>query len=127
MAFGSSGNRISGQSKPSVGTMSDESTASEVTAEVVSDYLRDNPDFFNQHPEVLSELKITHVGDGAVSLVERQVATLRERNAELRRRLDALMSVAEQNEALLEATQEVIASIAERGSHEDLATLFCSC
>lgn len=125
MAFGSSGNRISGQSKPSVDTMSDESTASEVTAEVVSDYLRDNPDFFNQHPEVLSELKITHVGDGAVSLVERQVATLRERNAELRRRLDALMSVAEQNEALLEATQEVIASIAERGSHEDLATLFC--
>ena len=105
--------------------MSDESTASEVTAEVVSDYLRDNPDFFNQHPEVLSELKITHVGDGAVSLVERQVATLRERNAELRRRLDALMSVAEQNEALLEATQEVIASIAERVSHEDLATLFC--
>lgn len=105
--------------------MSDESTASEVTAEVVSDYLRDNPDFFNQHPEVLSELKITHVGDGAVSLVERQVATLRERNAELRRRLDALMSVAEQNETLLEATQEVIASIAERGSYEDLATLFC--
>ena len=126
MAFGSSGNRIPGQSKPSVGTMSDESTASEVTAEVVSDYLRDNPDFFNQHPEVLSELKITHVGDGAVSLVERQVATLRERNAKLRRRLDALMSVAEQNEALLEATQEVIASIAERGSHEDLATLFCN-
>ena len=125
MAFGSSGNRIPGQSKPSVDTMSDESTASEVTAEVVSDYLGDNPDFFNQHPEVLSELKITHVGDGAVSLVERQVATLRERNAELRRRLDALMSVAEQNEALLEATQEVIASIAERGSYEDLATLFC--
>ena len=73
---------------------------------------------------MLSELKITHVGDGAVSLVERQVATLRERNAELRRRLDALMSVAEQNEALLEATQEVIASIAERGSHEDLARYF---
>ena len=125
MAFGSSGNRIPGQSKPSVDTMSDESTASEVTAEVVSDYLRDNPDFFNQHPEVLSELKITHVGDGAVSLVERQVATLRERNAELRRRLDTLMSVAEENEALLDATQDIIASIAERGSHEDLATLFC--
>ena len=125
MACGSSGNRIPGKSKPSVDIMSDEFTASEITAEVVSDYLRDNPDFFNQHPEVLSELKITHVGDGAVSLVERQVATLRERNAELRRRLDTLMSVAEQNEALLEATQEVIASIAERGSHEDLATLFC--
>ena len=125
MACGSSGNRIPRKGKPSVNTMSDESTAREVTAEVVSDYLRDNPYFFNQHPEVLSELKITHIGDGAVSLVERQVATLRERNAELRRRLDTLMSVAEQNEALLEATLEVIASIAERGSNEDLATLFC--
>ena len=105
--------------------MGDESTASELTAEVVSNYLRENPDFFNQHPEALSELKISHVGEGAVSLVERQVATLRDRNAELRRRLDTLMLVAEQNEALLEATQEVIATIAERGSHEELATLFC--
>ena len=71
--------------------MGDESTASELTAEVVSNYLRENPDFFNQHPEALSELKISHVGEGAVSLVERQVATLRDRNAELRRRLDTLM------------------------------------
>ena len=65
MACGSSGNRIPGKSKPSVDIMSDEFTASEITAEVVSDYLRDNPDFFNQHPEVLSELKITHVGDAS--------------------------------------------------------------
>ena len=125
MACRSSANRISGQTKPAVNTMSDESRVSEITAEVVSNYLRNNPDFLNQHPEVLSALKINHVGDGAVSLVERQVATLRERNAELRRRLDTLVSVAEQNEALLEATQEVIASVAERGSHEDIATLFC--
>lgn len=125
MAIGSGRNRISGQGKPSVDAMNDESTANGVTAEVVSDYLREHPDFFNQHPHVLGELKISHVGDGAVSLVERQVATLRERNAELRRRLDNLMSVAEQNEALLEATQEVIVTIAERGSYEDLATLFC--
>ena len=106
--------------------MSDESIVSVATAEVVSDYLKENPDFFNQHPEVLSELKLTqHFGDGAISLVERQVAILRERNAELRRRLDTLMLVAEHNEALLEATQEVISTIAERGSHEELPTLFC--
>ena len=105
--------------------MSDEPTASEVTAEVVSDYLKVHPNFFHEHPEVLRDLKISHVGDGAVSLVERQVTTLRERNSELRRRLDALTSVAEQNEALLEATQDVIAAIAERGSDEDLGDLFC--
>ena len=71
MAIGSGRNRISGQGKPSVDAMNDESTANGVTAEVVSDYLREHPDFFNQHPHVLGELKISHVGDGAVSLVER--------------------------------------------------------
>ena len=106
--------------------MSDESmTINNLTADIVSDYLREHPDFFEQHPDVLRDLKISHVGDGAVSLVERQVAVLRERNSELRRRFDALISTAEQNETLLAATQEVIAAIAERGAQEDIATLFC--
>ena len=106
--------------------MSDESmTINNLTADIVSDYLREHSDFFEQHPDVLRDLKISHVGDGAVSLVERQVAVLRERNSELRRRFDALISTAEQNETLLAATQEVIAAIAERGAQEDIATLFC--
>ena len=107
--------------------MSDASTAPEaVTAAIVSDYLRAHPDFFDQHPDVLGDLKLAHVSDGAVSLVERQVALLRERNAELRRRLDGLVARAEQNEALLHATQEVISSLAERSSKDDIASLFCS-
>lgn len=107
--------------------MSDASTAPEaVTAAIVSDYLRAHPDFFDQHPDVLGDLKLAHVSDGAVSLVERQVALLRERNAELRRRLDGLVARAEQNETLLHATQEVISSLAERSSKDDIASLFCS-
>ena len=96
-----------------------------MSPESVCEFLRANPDFFHQHPDVLSELSISHVGDGAVSLVERQVTVLRERNAELRRRLDKLVAIAQQNEALLTATQEVIAAIAERGSRENAASLFC--
>jgi uncharacterized protein YigA (DUF484 family) len=107
--------------------MSDASTApGAVTAAIVSDYLRAYPDFFDQHPDVLGDLKLAHVSDGAVSLVERQVALLRERNAELRRRLDGLVARAEQNEALLHATQEVISSLAERSSKDDIASLFCA-
>ena len=107
--------------------MSDASTAPEaVTAAIVSDYLRAHPDFFDQHPDVLGDLKLAHVSDGAVSLVERQVALLRERNAELRRRLDGLVARAEQNEALLHATQEVISLLAERSSKDDITSLFCA-
>ena len=54
------------------------------------------------------------------------MALLRERNAELRRRLDGLVARAEQNEALLHATQEVISSLAERSSKDDIASLFCA-
>lgn len=96
-----------------------------MTPESVCAYLRAHPDFFQKHPDVLGEMTISHVNDGAVSLVERQVAVLRERNAELRRRLDTLVANAEQNEALLTATQEVIAAIADRGPREEAATLFC--
>lgn len=107
--------------------MNDASTApAAVTAAIVSDYLRAHPDFFDQNPDVLGDLKLAHVSDGAVSLVERQVALLRERNAELRRRLDGLVARAEQNETLLHATQEVISSLAERSSKDDIASLFCS-
>ena len=107
--------------------MNDASTApAAVTAAIVSDYLRAHPDFFDQNPAGLGDLKLAHVSDGAVSLVERQVALLRERNAELRRRLDGLVARAEQNEALLHATQEVISSLAERSSKDDIASLFCS-
>ena len=50
--------------------MSDASTAPEaVTAAIVSDYLRAHPDNFDQHPDVLGDLKLSHVSDGAVSIV----------------------------------------------------------
>ena len=62
----------------------------------------------------------------ACSLVERQVSVLRERNAELRRRLDLLVSRAQHNEALLSATQEVIAALAARSPREETSSLFSS-
>lgn len=96
------------------------------SADDVLRFLAENPDFFDQYPEALDELSISHNSDGAVSLVERQVAVLRERNAELRRRFDLLVNRAEQNEALLAATQEVIAALAVRGQHEDTSSLFSS-
>ena len=106
--------------------MESDSSKQHSTAEAVLHFLAENPDFFDQYPEALGELSLTHVGDGAVSLVERQVVVLRERNAELRRRLDLLVSRAEQNEALLAATQEVIASLAARSQQEDISALFSS-
>ncbi|MEO0997947.1 MAG: DUF484 family protein [Pseudomonadota bacterium] len=64
-------------------------------------YLRTHPDFFDHHRQLLTALRLPHVsGGGTVSLVERQVATLRQKNHRLDRKLKELVEVARANEAL---------------------------
>lgn len=65
----------------------------------VAEYLRRRPDFLVNQPELLQEISVPHES-GAVSLVERQVATLRKRNKQLQVKLREWIDVAEHNEHL---------------------------
>jgi len=71
-----------------------------LTESMVSEFLKDNPDFFNKYPDILSELKIPHDHGAAISLVEKQVSVLREQNQQTRKRLHELIEIARQNEEL---------------------------
>lgn len=71
-----------------------------VDEEAVASWLHTHPDFFDRHPELLETLRLTHGETGTVSLIERQVTVLRERNRALERRLADLMQVARENEGL---------------------------
>ncbi|MFK7886328.1 MAG: DUF484 family protein [Gammaproteobacteria bacterium] len=76
-------------------------TLAELTDETVIEYLEAHDDFFAQHPELLAALKLPHqTGGAAVSLVERQVSILRQRNGKLERKLSDLMAIAHSNDAL---------------------------
>lgn len=68
----------------------------------VADYLQNYPDFFERHSQLLTKLRLPHVRDVAatVSLVERQVEVLRERNQSLERKLKELVDVARANDGL---------------------------
>ncbi len=69
--------------------------------EAVEDYLREHPEFFERHPRLLDSMRVPHsTGGGAVSLVERQVATLRQKNLKLERKLRELLDVARANDRL---------------------------
>jgi uncharacterized protein YigA (DUF484 family) len=71
----------------------------ELDDETVAEYLRAHPDFLERHEDVLVALDIPHrPGPGAVSLIERQVATLRHRNERLEHKLAELMHTARENE-----------------------------
>ncbi len=78
-----------------------EATAESISEQDVVDYLYKNPDFFERHATLLAGLKLPHrIGGAAVSLVERQVSILRQRNNKMERKLRELVSVAHANEAL---------------------------
>jgi uncharacterized protein YigA (DUF484 family) len=78
---------------------------SELTDEVIVAYLRADPDFFQRHPNLLSELNLPHDSGQAVSLIERQVAILRERNMQMRRRMNELLQAAKDNDELFAKTR----------------------
>jgi len=72
----------------------------ELTEDAVHDYLEENPDFFENHGDLLSSLRLPHVSGVAVSLVERQVSVLRQKDLKLERKLKELIEVARVNDAL---------------------------
>jgi len=72
----------------------------QLTEETVINYLRMDPGFFQRNAHLLSELNLPHETGRAVSLVERQVAILRERNVQMRRRMNELIQAAKDNDAL---------------------------
>ena len=75
---------------------------------VIADYLKSHPDFFERHPLILLGLKLPHrTGGSAVSLVERQVSMLRQRNAQLERQFKDLVAVAKSNDALVEKIHQL--------------------
>jgi len=88
------------------------------------DYLLDNPDFLQRHPDLLRTLQIPHGSGDAVSLVERQVSVLRERNVDLRHRLKELTEAARENESLYIGTRALVLSLLEAVDVADLLARF---
>lgn len=67
----------------------------------VAQYLVDHPDFFAQHPELLSSLQLPHpTNGGAISLVERQSQVLRDRIKTLEAQLAELLAHGAENDRI---------------------------
>lgn len=71
-----------------------------ISEDAVHDFLEANPDFFERHGDLLSSLRLPHVSGAAVSLVERQVSVLRQKDLKLERKLRELIDVARTNDLL---------------------------
>ena len=78
-----------------------------ISEQAVQEYLEANPDFFERHDTLLNSLSVPHGTGEAVSLVERQVSMLRQKELKLERQLKELIAVARDNDVLVAKIHEM--------------------
>ena len=96
----------------------------ELDDELVREYLKDHDDFLQRNPDMMDYLHISHASGSAVSLVEKQVSVLRERNVDMRHRLNTLTGNARDNDKLYEQTRALVLKLLEADSIDALYHTF---
>lgn len=79
----------------------------ELSEQAIYDFLATHPDFFENHANLLSSLNLPHATGGTVSLVERQVSILRQKDIKLKKQLVELIEVARANDLLAAKIHEL--------------------
>ena len=98
--------------------MSDNTSSIE---DIVSRYLRRNPDFLEKQPALLKHLELSHASGPAISLIERQVQYLRQENQALELQHNQLIQVAADNEKLMHRLHQLTLELMSMG---DLPSFF---
>jgi uncharacterized protein YigA (DUF484 family) len=89
----------------------------------VARYLQQHPDFFERNLGVLARLKLPHVRSGStISLVERQVEVLRERQAAAEAKLAEFVRVARSNDVLADKIHRFTRRLLRAGTLESTLT-----
>ncbi|MEJ2395176.1 MAG: DUF484 family protein [Candidatus Thiodiazotropha sp.] len=86
----------------------------------VVDYLSEHPDFFLHHPNLLGEIEIPHESGAAVSLIERQVESLRKQLSETRQQLNEVMEVARHNHSLQERMHRLTLELIDAATFDEV-------
>ena len=74
----------------------------------VAAFLAAKPDFFEHHEDLLTGLNLPDTRKGTVSLVERQIYVLRERQRKTSEKLNAFVAAAEQNKEIYDKSRRLI-------------------
>jgi len=78
----------------------------------VARFLRSNPQFFEQHPQLLETIRVIHPHGGrAIPLAERQTVALREKARQLEGKLGELIQFGEENDAISEKVHRLATAL----------------
>lgn len=105
--------------------MNHTNSSSSLSSEAVAHYLQNNPQFFEQHAELMSKVVIPHPHGGrTISITERQMLTLRDKNKQFEAKLGELLQFGEENDAISEKMHRLgVAMIAAATFQSVLHTL----
>ena len=94
-------------------------------SEEVAKYLQDNPQFFEDHADFMSRMLIPHPHGGrTISITERQMLSLRDKNKQLDAKMNELLEYGEENDAISEKMHRLgVAMIAAASFQAVLHTL----
>ena len=98
--------------------MSDEQQPA-VTDEQVDAYLRQHPEFFQHHLDLLEKMHIPHPSGNAISLISKQLEIFRAKHQEQENQLTALIDIARDNDASFNRMHELTLAMLEANSLED--------
>jgi uncharacterized protein YigA (DUF484 family) len=90
-----------------------------LTSEQVADYLRANPEFFNDHLDLLEDLLIPHPSGSAISLISKQLEILRNRNQEMEAQLASLIEIAKNNDTSFSRMHKLTLALLETSTLEE--------
>lgn len=102
----------------------DNNKATDISEEDVAQYLKSHSGFFLKRDDLLMELKLAHPSGKAVSLLERQVSLLRERNMDIRNRLGGLLENADGNDKLFDRSKHLVLSLLEAQGLDSIVNTF---
>lgn len=86
----------------------------------VAAYLREHPEFFEAHLDLLEILSVPHESGAAISLVARQLDLLRDRHQRMTRQLEDLVQIARDNDALHQRVHQLTLTLLDARSLGDV-------
>ena len=94
-------------------------------SEEIAQYLQDNPQFFEEHADLISRMVIPHPHSGrTISITERQMLGLRDKNKLLEGKMSELLQFGEENDSISEKMHRLgVAMIAAASFQSVLHTL----
>ena len=91
--------------------------------EEIGNYFQEHPTFFEDHLDLLGTMLLPHETGQAVSLIERQVAVLRQQKEEQQKKLQSLIITAQQNEKLNNNVNSLILDLLDANSLDEVLNL----